>query len=70
MTTRTELSAWIGTATPEQILDRLERAEREAMNWHVAMTCCAPHVAEPLKRSVERMAASLTEGGYRRPEGT
>lgn len=70
MTPRAELTAWLGTATPEQVIERLERFEREALCWHIAMTCCAPHVADPLRRSVERMAANLNEGGYRRPDLT
>lgn len=68
MNSRTEITAWLATATPAQIADRLERAERESFYWHVAMTCCAPHVADPLHRSVERMANELIKGGYRRPD--
>jgi hypothetical protein len=68
MNTRAEINAWLATATPEQVVDRLERAEREAFNWHIAMTCCAPTVAEPLRRSVEKMAENLVLGGYKRPE--
>lgn len=68
MKTRPQISAWLATATPEQLVDRLEALEREAFYWHIAMTCCAPHVAEPLRRSVERMANDLVLGGYVRPE--
>lgn len=65
-----ELTTWLATATPEQVVERITRSEHEAFCWHVAMTCCTPQVAEPLRRTVERMAKDLIEGGYRRPEGT
>lgn len=66
MNTRAELNAWLATATPEQIVDRLERAERESFFWHIATTLSGPTVAEPLIRAVEKTAADLIEGGYRR----
>lgn len=49
-------------ANPQPVLDRLERAEHEAMLWHV-VSLCMPEID---RAQVERIAAEMLAGGYRR----
>lgn len=66
----TSLLDWLATATPEQVVKRIEDAEaratlceRDAFLWHVAMTASAEN-AEALRESCNKVADLLIKGGY------
>lgn len=66
MTTRfdrsMELQHFLATATPEQVLERFERAEHEAFLWHVV----SMHMEPGTRGAVEDLARTLLDGGYTR----
>lgn len=56
-----ELQEWLATATPQQILERLDNAEWNAYLWHVVRTCMKPEDVDQL----QLLASELLAGGYR-----
>lgn len=67
MMTKAEALQWLSKATPDEIAQRLLRAEREAFLWHVIET--VGQMSEATRAEVRKVAEALVAGGYRRPEG-
>lgn len=61
-----DLNDWLATATPAQIVERLERAEREAFLWHV-VSVLGGMTPEAVKQITD-VAENLRQGGYVRPQ--
>jgi len=59
-----DTTTWAATASTEQIVARIDAAEREAFLWHVASV----HMTPKDRDDLVQVADMLQRGGYRRPE--
>lgn len=63
-----EILQWLDEhrAEPDAVVERISSAEREAFLWHVVSI----HMSPADRAGIEKLAADLKAGGYRRDDAT